>query len=85
MFVINANYGEFDQDYLTWMANVKLIDEPNCLVSLSESSTTLGEPTVCPEILRGDQGILRGQGAETPLHLEVCQLSRSSGLRCPTY
>ncbi|GAA5880264.1 hypothetical protein JCM1840_003414 [Sporobolomyces johnsonii] len=66
-------YGEFDKDYSTWMAVVKIVSELDCLMSLSKSSAALGEPAVRPEIVESDQAILEFEELRHP-----CILSAST-------
>lgn len=51
-------YAEFDKEYAIWLDVVKVVAELDCLMSLSKSSTALGEPCVRPEIVESDVAIV---------------------------
>lgn len=59
-------FGEFDKDYEAYMATVKVLARLDCLLSLSKSSSALGEPCVRPEIVESDTAIIEFEELRHP-------------------
>ncbi|KAF2721828.1 DNA mismatch repair protein Msh6 [Polychaeton citri CBS 116435] len=47
-------FSRFDQDYVIWLAAVKIVAQLDCLISLAKASSGLGSPACRPEFVNGD-------------------------------
>ncbi|CAG8546606.1 8518_t:CDS:10 [Diversispora eburnea] len=59
-------YEKFDAHYHEWLLTVKIIAELDCLLSLANSSSSLGEPCCRPQFVRQDPSILEFEELRHP-------------------
>lgn len=64
-------YRAFSEDYHTWLEAVKLVAEIDCLVSLANASTALGEPAVRPEIIQSSHAFVDFEDLRHPCVLRT--------------
>ncbi|KAL9024700.1 MAG: hypothetical protein Q9196_006318 [Gyalolechia fulgens] len=51
-------FARFDEDYVTWLAAVRIIGQLDCLVSLAKASASLGEPCCRPEFVEDERSVI---------------------------
>ena len=51
-------FEEFDMDRALWLRAIRVFAELDCLFSLAESSTAIGEPSCRPECVKSDSALL---------------------------
>ncbi|KAI9807892.1 MAG: hypothetical protein M1825_005198 [Sarcosagium campestre] len=64
-------FARFDEDYITWLASVKIVAELDCLISLAKASSSLGEPCCRPEFVDGDRSVVEFDELRHPCFLPV--------------
>ncbi|KAE8355631.1 muts domain V-domain-containing protein [Aspergillus coremiiformis] len=51
-------YARFDEHYATWLAAVKIISQLDCLISLANASSSLGQPSCRPVFVDDERSVL---------------------------
>ncbi|KAI9715476.1 MAG: hypothetical protein M1812_005952 [Candelaria pacifica] len=59
----------FDEDYAVWLGAVKIISQLDCLISLAEASSALGEPCCRPVFVDGERSVLEFEDLRHPCML----------------
>ena len=59
----------FDEDYVTWLAAVKIISQLDCLISLAKASSALGEPSCRPTFVDDDRSVVELEDLRHPCML----------------
>ena len=62
-------YARFDEDYVTWLAAVRIISQLDCLISLAKASSSLGEPSCRPQFVESDRSIIEFEDLRHPCML----------------
>lgn len=62
-------YARFDDDYVTWLAAIKIIAQLDCLTSLSKASASLGEPACRPVFVNDERSIMEFEDLRHPCML----------------
>ncbi|MCJ1319232.1 DNA mismatch repair protein msh6 [Xylographa vitiligo] len=62
-------YARFDQDYVTWLAAVKIIAQLDCLISLAKASASLGEPACRPVFVNDERSVMEFEDLRHPCML----------------
>ena len=62
-------YARFDEDYLTWLAAVKIVAQLDCLMSLAKASSALGEPCCRPTFVEEGRSVLEFEDLRHPCML----------------
>lgn len=62
----NRVFAEFDADRAVWLRAIRVLAELDCLFSLANSSTALGEPACRPEFIEGDAASLEFEELRHP-------------------
>ncbi|MCJ1471944.1 DNA mismatch repair protein msh6 [Lambiella insularis] len=66
-------YARFDEDYVTWLAAVKIIAQLDCLISLAKASTSLGEPACRPVFVNDERSVMEFEDLRHPCMLSSVQ------------
>ncbi|KAI9702359.1 MAG: DNA mismatch repair protein msh6 [Candelina mexicana] len=59
----------FDEDYMIWLGAVKVISQLDCLISLAEASSALGEPCCRPVFVEDERSVLEFEDLRHPCML----------------
>lgn len=51
-------FARFDEDYVVWLAAVRIVSQLDCLISLAKASSSLGEPCCRPEFVDSDRSVI---------------------------
>ena len=62
-------YERFDQDYLTWLAAIKIVAQLDCLMGLAKASSALGEPCCRPTFVEDERSVLEFEDLRHPCML----------------
>ena len=62
-------YARFDEDYLTWLAAVKVVAQLDCLMSLAKASSGLGEPCCRPTFVEDERSVMEFEDLRHPCML----------------
>ena len=62
-------YERFDENYLTWLAAIKVVAQLDCLMSLAKASSALGEPCCRPTFVEDDRSVLEFEDLRHPCML----------------
>ena len=62
-------YARFDEDYLTWLAAVKIVAQLDCLMSLAKASSALGEPCCRPTFTDDERSVMEFEDLRHPCML----------------
>ncbi|MCJ1394214.1 DNA mismatch repair protein msh6 [Xylographa bjoerkii] len=62
-------YARFDEDYVTWLAAVKIIAQLDCLISLAKASASLGEPSCRPVFVNDERSVMEFEDLRHPCML----------------
>ena len=62
-------YARFDEDYLTWLAAVKVVAQLDCLMSLAKASSELGQPCCRPTFVDDERSVLDFEDLRHPCML----------------
>ena len=62
-------FQRFDEDYTTWVAAVQVIAHLDCLISLAEASSALGEPSCRPEFVDDERSMVEFEDLRHPCTL----------------
>jgi DNA mismatch repair protein MSH6 len=59
-------FTKFDEDYGVWLAAVKIIAQLDCLISLAEASSSLGQPSCRPTFVEDERSVLEFEELRHP-------------------
>lgn len=62
-------HARFDEDYLTWLAAIKIVAQLDCLMSLAKASSSLGEPCCRPAFVDDERSVLELEDLRHPCML----------------
>ncbi|RDW82600.1 hypothetical protein BP6252_03712 [Coleophoma cylindrospora] len=62
-------YARFDEDYTTWIQAIKVVSQLDCLMSLAESSSSLGEPSCRPKFVESERSVVEFEELRHPCML----------------
>ena len=62
-------FARFDEDYLVWLAAVKITAQLDCLISLAKASTALGSPSCRPIFVNDERTVLEFEELRHPCML----------------
>ncbi len=62
-------FQRFDEDYAVWLGAVKIVSQLDCLISLAEASSALGEPCCRPVFVEDERSVLELEDLRHPCML----------------
>ena len=62
-------FKKFDEDYVTWLAAVRIVAQLDCLISLAKASSALGEPSCRPEFVHDERSVVEFEDLRHPCML----------------
>ncbi|KAI9789807.1 MAG: DNA mismatch repair protein msh6 [Piccolia ochrophora] len=64
-------FRRFDEDYVTWLAAVKIVAQLDCLISLAKASSILGEPSCRPVFVESERSVMEFEELRHPCLLST--------------
>lgn len=62
-------FKKFDEDYVTWLAAVRIVAQLDCLICLAKASSALGEPSCRPEFVHDERSVVDFEDLRHPCML----------------
>ena len=62
-------FKKFDEDYVSWLAAVRIVAQLDCLICLAKASSALGEPSCRPEFVHDERSVLEFEDLRHPCML----------------
>lgn len=62
-------FKKFDEDYVTWLAAVRIVAQLDCLICLAKASSALGEPSCRPKFVHDERSVLEFEDLRHPCML----------------
>ena len=62
-------FRKFDEDYVTWLAAVRIVAQLDCLICLAKASSALGEPSCRPDFVDDERSVIEFEDLRHPCML----------------
>ena len=62
-------FKKFDEDYVTWLAAVRIVAQLDCLICLAKASSALGEPSCRPDFVDDERSVVEFEDLRHPCML----------------
>ena len=62
-------FKKFDEDYVTWLAAVRIVAQLDCLICLAKASSALGEPSCRPDFIDDERSVVEFEDLRHPCML----------------